>query len=100
MSAILDHNVENFATLKQICAGYYGTPLDGPCFGLWANAVMNRLKSDQEPAALNRLSIDIPPDEMRQIFDRYGVIALRRLGAHSHFLGRKKFTTETQRTKR
>jgi len=77
------HANEDFATLKSLCDQFYSEASTQPfndeniAFVMWARGVKGFL--DTYPKRLSELEITIPPQEMKEIFQAYGVIALRRL---------------------
>jgi len=76
------HKAENFQTLKEIYEGFYVTRQDShailrDCQTKWKENRDEYIKN--HPDVFSRLNITIPPQEMKEIFNEYGIIALRRL---------------------
>jgi hypothetical protein len=74
-SALELHRTENFVTLRSLCEQFYRST--HRCYRDWNAVRSEQIKND--PDILSQLNITIPPAEMRTIFDRYHVIALRYL---------------------
>jgi len=72
------HQAEDFKTLKEVSQGFYSIPNADMTFKNEWDTCRNAY-IEKHPDVWSRLNITIPPDEMREIFNQYKIIALRRL---------------------
>ncbi len=81
--AMDQHKFQGFYTLQSLLKDFYDKcaardPRRAPYIqSILLNRIQNKISSSHK--ILSKLSIDIPPKEMKDIYQKYGVIALRKL---------------------
>jgi len=77
--AYQQHKAEDFKTLKEVYDGFYSPSSDVSSIDLGPWHITRQTYINNHPNIFSRLTITIPPKEMKEIFHQYGIIALRRL---------------------